>query len=145
MAQTSLVLDENALAQETGRDKRAFLALYDAYFPRVFTYFRYRCGDSQVCDDLTAQTFEQALTHLHQFNPSRGSFSAWLFGIARNLANAHFRDNLRWKWQPLDQILDKPSAQPAPEEETLQRIESTWRRGALSGRAPCSSCFRFLP
>lgn len=123
MTETTLILDENALAQETVRDKRAFLALYDAYFPRIFTYFRYRCNDLQVCDDLTAQTFEQALTHLDQFNPSRGSFAAWLFGIARNLANAHLRECQRWRWLSLDQILEKPSVHPAPEEALFQRID----------------------
>lgn len=123
MTETTLVFDETVLVQETIRDKRAFLALYDAYFPRIYTYFRYRCSDPQSSDDLTAQTFEQALTHLGQFNPSRGPFAAWLFGIARNVANAHLRENQRWRWQPLEGLLEKPSARPVPEEEVLQLAE----------------------
>ena len=123
MTEAILILDENAVVQETIRDKRAFLALYDAYFPRIYTYFRYRCGDPQTSDDLTAQTFEQAFIHLSQFDPSRGPFAAWLFGIARNLANAHLREQLRWKWLPLDQLLEKPSGHPDPEEEVLKQVD----------------------
>ena len=123
MAETALILDENALVKETIRDRRAFLALYDAYFPRIYTYFRYRCRDPHACDDLTAQTFDQAMAHLSQYDPHKGPFAAWLFGIARNLANAHLREQLRWRWLPLDQFLDKPSQQPAPEEELLLQVE----------------------
>jgi RNA polymerase sigma factor (sigma-70 family) len=136
VAETTLVSDENLLVQETMRDKRAFLALYDAYFPRVYTYFRYRCGDAQSSDDLTAQTFEQVLTHLGQFNPARGPFAGWLFGIARNLANAHLRENQRWRWQPLDGLLDTPSAHPVPEEEVLQQSERERLAALLQTLAP---------
>jgi RNA polymerase sigma-70 factor, ECF subfamily len=104
-------------ARESGA---AFLALYDHYFPRIYTYFRYRCPDPQTCDDLTAQTFEQALTHLNDFDPSRGPFAAWLFGIARNAANLHFRRRFRFQWLALDKFINLSGHEPLPEEQAIQ-------------------------
>ncbi len=123
MAELHWVFEEKILSQEAACDRQTFLSYYDSYFPKIYTYFRYRCGDAQLCDDLTAQTFEQALTHLHQFDAQRGSFAAWLFGIARNLANAHLREQLRWKWMPLEHISQEPSSYPEPEDQVLNQLD----------------------
>ncbi len=37
----------------------------------------------------------RSLKRLHQYDPERGSFSAWMFGIARNVMNDYFRDLAR--------------------------------------------------
>ncbi len=129
------VLNEARLVVEAARDTQAFLALYDRYFPRVYTYFRCRCADLQACDDLTAQTFEQALTHLRDFDPERGSFAAWLFGIARNNANAALRQKLRTLWLPLEALLSRPGNDPPPEEAAI----------AADRRSLLASCVRALP
>ena len=71
------------------------MRLYDEYFPRVYNYVRYRCGDAEAADDLAAQTFERALSHLMHFDPQRAPFGAWLFAIARNLVSNHLRAGKR--------------------------------------------------
>ena len=48
-------------------------------------YFLVRVGDGEVAADLTAETFAEALASAHRFRPDKGSASAWLFGIARNV------------------------------------------------------------
>lgn len=111
------IVQETLSTQESGP---AFLALYDQYFSRVYTYFRYRCPDPQTCDDLTAQTFEQALTHLEDYDARRGPFAAWLFGIARNAANLHFRRGFRFQWLALDKIINLSGHEPLPEEQAIQ-------------------------
>jgi RNA polymerase sigma-70 factor (ECF subfamily) len=111
------IIQEASSTRESGA---AFLALYDRYFSRVYTYFRYRCPDPQTCDDLTAQTFEQALTHLDDYDASRGPFAAWLFGIARNTANLHFRRRFRFQWLALDKIINLSGHEPLPEEQAIQ-------------------------
>jgi RNA polymerase sigma factor (sigma-70 family) len=100
-----------------------FLGLYDRYFPRVYTYFRYRCSDPHTCDDLASQTFEQALTHLDEYDPSRGPFVAWLFGIARNAACSHFRRGRKFQWLPLEKIWTLSGPDPQPEEQAEQKDE----------------------
>jgi RNA polymerase sigma factor (sigma-70 family) len=119
-----------AVAAEEG--ETAFLVLYDHYFSRVFTYFRYRCPDLQTCDDLTAQTFEQALTHLDDYDAKRGPFAAWLFGIARNAANLYFRRRLHFQWLALDKLINLSGHEPLPEEQVIQNAEELQLIAALS-------------
>jgi len=116
-----VILNETIVAREAVRDTEAFLVLYDRYFSRVYTYFRQRCGDPQTCDDLTAQTFERALDHFDEYRPERGSFAAWLFGIARNVANGHLRRALRFRWIPIETLHSAAGDGPAPEEATIHQ------------------------
>jgi RNA polymerase sigma-70 factor (ECF subfamily) len=66
-------------------------ALYTDHVGRVYNFFRYRVGDSTTAEDLTASTFEKAWCKRNQFRGSAESFTAWLYTIARNVANDHFR------------------------------------------------------
>jgi RNA polymerase sigma-70 factor, ECF subfamily len=50
---------------------------------RVYGYAAYRLGDGADAEDATSDTFERALRYRSTFDPSRGSPTAWLIGIAR--------------------------------------------------------------
>src|SRR5215208_3428866 len=78
-----------ALAKSTG--KVDFEAVYRAELPRVYNFFRYRVGDEQTAQDLTAETFEKAWRHRDRYRNDLASFSTWLFTIARRVATDHFR------------------------------------------------------
>jgi RNA polymerase sigma-70 factor (ECF subfamily) len=117
---TIALRDESLIIQKAIVDTDAFMALYDRYFSRVYTYFRYRCQDQATCDDLTAQTFEQALVHIREYCPHRGAFAAWLFGIARNTANAHLRKKLRYQWLPIEALWSLPGNEPHLEELVIE-------------------------
>lgn len=68
-----------------------FATLYNCYYPAVYRYIRYRVEDEDIAADLTAQTFLRAMERVHTFQPERGTFAAWLFRIARNQVNSHYR------------------------------------------------------
>lgn len=97
-------------------DCTSFAQVFDEYFKRVFTYIRYRCNDDALADDLTAHTFERVMVHLHEYNPARGPLAPWVFGIARNAVNDHYRKQRRFPWLPLD--LFQQDAAPDPDPET---------------------------
>lgn len=69
----------------------AFNALYRATERDVLRYFIRHTRDADVAADLCAETFAQALVSLRRYDPSRGSPTAWLFGIARHQLASHFR------------------------------------------------------
>jgi RNA polymerase sigma factor (sigma-70 family) len=72
-------------------DSAAFEELYSTYLPKVYNYVCYRVGDESTAEDITAEIFERALTHLHTYRSDRGAFSTWLFSVARNLVANHLR------------------------------------------------------
>ena len=68
-----------------------FEQLYDRYFDEIFGFILHRVGRVAEAEDLTSQAFFKALKNLYRFRWSRGSFSAWLYRIAINEVNSHFR------------------------------------------------------
>ncbi|MFA6319255.1 MAG: sigma-70 family RNA polymerase sigma factor [Elusimicrobiota bacterium] len=111
--------------------------VYDRFFRRVYNYVRYRVNDRETADDLTAQVFEKVLAKIGGYKPGRGPFEAWLFAIARNAINDHFRDAGWKRWFSLDLAAERPSKEPTPE-EALVRDEDRGRVAAalskLDGR-----------
>ncbi len=83
-------IEENDLVLAAKKDPRRFTELYDLYLKRVFGYFFSRVRNLQDAEDLTSLTFLKAFESLHRYRMD-GPFAAWLFTIARNKANDHFR------------------------------------------------------
>src|SRR5580704_2059525 len=48
-------------------------------------------GDAPIAEELHQQTWLAAVDGIARFDPQRGEFSAWLFGIARIVVVNHYR------------------------------------------------------
>ena len=68
-----------------------FDLVYQTELPRVYNFFRYRIGDDQIAQDLTAETFEKAWRNRARYRADLASFSTWLFILARHVATDHYR------------------------------------------------------
>ncbi len=73
------------------RGQADFARVYEENVGRVYALLAYRLGDPMMAEDLTQATFERALRAWSRFDPRRGSESAWLVTIARNLVIDHVR------------------------------------------------------
>jgi RNA polymerase sigma-70 factor (ECF subfamily) len=82
---------------------------FDHYFARIFAYALYRLRDPDKADEVTAQTFTAAIASIQRFDPSRGSFDAWLFGIARNVIRKHLRSERIRRWITFDALFSEPA------------------------------------
>jgi RNA polymerase sigma-70 factor (ECF subfamily) len=83
--------EQLALAART--DKAAFEMLYLRHRLAVFRYLRSRSRTDDEAADLTATTFERALSAIARYRTKGGGVLAWLFRIARNAAiDARRRD-----------------------------------------------------
>lgn len=82
--------DETYLIQQAQRSPAAFAELYRRHLDSVYRYLLAKVGNVQDAEDLTSQTFLEALENLSRYRGS-GAFRAWLFRIARNKAVDHFR------------------------------------------------------
>ena len=117
---TTIMPNEGALAARAATEPDAFAAIYDHHFPRVYNYVRYRVGDAQVADDLSARIFERALVNIESYRSARAPFAVWLFVIARNVVSSHFRAQKRRRWLSLAALRDRASVEPRPEEVVIQ-------------------------
>jgi len=61
-----------------------FGEIYDKYVRRIYNFIYYKTHHKETAEDLTSQTFTKALSKLSDFNGEKGSFSSWIYAIARN-------------------------------------------------------------
>lgn len=67
-----------------------FEILYEKHVNGLYTYLNRRIGPD-LAEELTAQSFAEAWAGRDRFDPERGAFSSWLYGIALNLLRRHRR------------------------------------------------------
>ncbi len=73
-------------------DERAWQIWYDESFVAVDRYIAWRCGGLRdLADDVLQETWLTAVRRIRQFEPERGSFVAWLRGIAANIVRNQLR------------------------------------------------------
>jgi DNA-directed RNA polymerase specialized sigma24 family protein len=144
--------EELALAARS--DPAAFGLLYDRHRLTVFRYLRTRTVDEDDAAELTAVTFERALTAMPRYRPTGGGFPAWLLRIARNAAidagrrvSAGAADTEGWwlqrcnqvasmlRWQPFTYAaFPRISTEPSPSGLASGRHRSRPRRSACFER-----------
>lgn len=90
-----------------------FGLLYDNYIKKIYDYLFFRTFHKETAEDLTSIIFTKALENIHQYNKAKGSFSSWLYQIAKNT----LIDNSRQKKSTED--LD--SAQHVASKENVER------------------------
>lgn len=91
---TFTTLTDELLAAEALRQPEAFAELYRRHFIQIYRYHMGRTGRVQDAEDLTTITFVAALEGMRKFT-GRGSFQAWLFGIARHQQLMQYRSRKR--------------------------------------------------
>ena len=88
---TQMAIDLHANLADVVSDEDRFRAWYDAALPRVYRYLAARCGgDEALAEDLTQQTFTEAIRARHRFD-GRSDAVTWLCAIGRNRLIDHYR------------------------------------------------------
>ncbi len=86
-------------------------ALVKRYHEPLMRYLHRIAGSDHLAEELHQQTWLSVLDHLEKFDPksSSGGFKAWLFRIATNKANDHWRSHGREKAakQGLERVTDR--------------------------------------
>ena len=93
--------DQDLIERVLERDGRALEMLFERYGEMIRRHLARMAGDSAVAQDLLQETFLRVWTRAAQWD-GRGSFKAWLYRIATNLALNHLRSMRRRKEQPLE-------------------------------------------
>ncbi len=119
--------DKELIAHAAKGDRESFGALYERYVFRVFRHVYYMTNSTQSAEDLTAQTFLNALEAIHRYEMRGAPFLAWLLRIAYNLTVNHkkVRNN---GTSPLPETVEIPGTDYSPEEacEAKADGEQVW-------------------
>jgi RNA polymerase sigma-70 factor (ECF subfamily) len=80
--------DELLLRMQSG-DEEAFVALYRRRQAGLFRFALHMSGSTPVAEDVTQEVFLALLREDCGYDPSRGTLSGYLYGIARKLVLRH--------------------------------------------------------
>src|SRR5688572_29082374 len=108
-------------------------AVYAEQLPRVYNFFRYRCGPGTDVEELTARTFEKAWRARHRYRRDLAAFGTWLLSIARNVAIDHFRATR--PHLPLEMAEDVEAGGRSPEDAAVLQSDAA-RLASLLERLP---------
>ena len=117
--------DADLLRAHGAGDPHAFARLYDRYDRSCFQFIRRLLGPAHAdaAEDLHQETWISIAKSAAAFDPRQGTFSAWLFTIARHKTWDHFR---RQKVAVLasareDAAMRVPDPGPTPLEQVQSR------------------------
>ena len=100
-------------------------ALYREHAAKVWRFARARLPSDADAEDVTSEVFTRAMTSQHRFDPTKGTESAWVVGIARNTVADWWRrrkpedpseslpeERARDEWgdQPAERVVDRETA-----------------------------------
>ena len=114
----------------------AFNLLMSRWEAKVLNFAYHFLGDSEAARDVCQEAFLRALRHVRTYEP-KPTFSAWLFGIARNLCiDAERRRRVRG---PTAEPIDEADPAPSPPEraERNERAELVGIDGGRRRRRAC--------
>jgi RNA polymerase sigma-70 factor (ECF subfamily) len=128
---------EREMVSRAQENPRSFAPLYDHYFPKIYNYIYHRVQNTQLAEDLVADTFYKALANIGRFKwQGQGySFAGWLYTIARNQVIDQFR-----RQEP--QLLEESSLELAapgsdnPENKVMQEVTKEELLGIMQTLSP---------
>jgi len=118
--------EEKELVRQAQKAPDAFAKLYDQYYPKIFGYVLRRTANLEAAQDVTSETFFNALRKLWQFRWRNVSFSSWLYKIATNEINQYFRKAEYKKSLSLEELQEQgfePISTDDPESELIEAQE----------------------
>ncbi|MDQ2886474.1 MAG: sigma-70 family RNA polymerase sigma factor [Chloroflexota bacterium] len=93
--------DQELIALIRAQDTDAFEILSLRYRELIYRHVLHTVRDNDAAEDVVQEVFLRIWTRAEQWN-GRGTFKAWLFRIATNLALNYLRALKRRKQQPLE-------------------------------------------
>lgn len=92
--------------------------LYEAYVQDVYRFLFSRCGDADLAEELTQETFFRAISSIGRFR-GECSMKSWLFQIARHCLYRQWNRNKREK--SVELTADLLDAAFTPEDDYVAR------------------------
>ena len=97
-----------------------FEQVYNDYFGRVYSYIRARVYNENQSDDICSEVWQTVFEKQDSFDNEKGNIEQWLFTIARNKVNSHFRF---YHIKNIFSLSDKEENFPSAEHQPLQELD----------------------
>lgn len=124
MQKLSVITNLDKKAIEPFEKEEEFSEIFKAYYKRVYNYIYYRVNCQYVAEDLTSEVFEAVMVKRDSYSKEKAPFEVWVFAIARNKVNDHFRGLKKRNFFSLDVIKDFISGDKTPESEAIEAEEN---------------------
>ena len=95
---------ENEIVERSKKNPRDFAVLYEKYFDRIYYFILRQTDDEELAGDLASQAFVNVLNNLSKYQFRGLPFSAWLYKIASNEVNKHYRRNKGKKIYSIEEV-----------------------------------------
>lgn len=105
------------------RDRDAFARLFEHFAPRLKAVAMREGADEALAEDLVQDVMLTVWRQAATFDRSRAGAATWLFTMMRNRRIDLFRRS-RFVDYGLDELPDRPSPDPGPEEEASLAIDA---------------------
>lgn len=76
--------EDELLRRIADGDESAFTSLYRERQGGIYRFALQMSGSATIAEDVTQEVFMTLIRETHNFDPSRGTLAAYLYGIARN-------------------------------------------------------------
>jgi len=119
------ILQEYAILDRSRKNPQAFGELYEKYFDRIFNFIYRQTDDEDLTADISSQTFLIALNNVERYQFRGVPFSAWLYKIASNEVNKHYRKQKRTNVFSIEEMRVRELMELANEEydeEIIRRL-----------------------
>ena len=119
------ILQEYSILDRAKKNPQAFGELYEKYFDRIFNFVYRQTDDEDLTADLTSQAFLIALKNVNRYQFRGVPFSAWLYKIASNEINKHYRKQKQTKVFSIEEVRIRELMEQADEEyneEIIKRL-----------------------
>jgi len=121
--------EERKLIEAAQDNKEEFVKLYDLHFDSIYKFLLSRVANVALAEDLTSETFMIAMQKIEKYEYTGKPFSAWLYRIAINEMNKHFRrkkvelKHMEKEWGEVSEKFSYADADLKEEEDKKEQLE----------------------
>lgn len=83
--------DHDLIQRMKAGDEEAFVQLYRSRHRAVHSFALQMSGSPSVAEDVSQEVFLAFMRDVHNYDPARGTLSAYLYGMARNISLDYLR------------------------------------------------------
>lgn len=121
--------DDDLMRQVKDGNAAQLGQLFERHHVRLYNFFRRLTGSAATSEDLVQEVFLRILKYRHTYR-GEGSFTVWMYQIARNARTDHFRKR-RHEGPVPDEEPELPSHAPGPGEVVEKEQQHSLLRAAL--------------